>query len=315
MLQHTLAVRQAAVNAYSQAKRDISSATDRLLQHVPANEFPNRHAAEQFIRDVVEKCERTDSVANQYQDRPAPNPKKVSDAEALECCQALKRGIQKTITVTFSKEVINAAGKKKRSKYEEEFEVTEYCADITKACQQIPKLKETIEKHQVDPHHLLKRMYQVDKDLTTRRPDFKRPLSTDQKMERMLQASFNLYSLKADPEHFLKSICFIDEFAIWMVPGHQRGGVYCSAHDAGVHVVVPLPDIGPYKKIKMHILAAINWVLGAFWMEFTTGTTEIQRIHGEPPQPYRVSASSHTHWLRTVVLRHCTPICCSNHSL
>jgi hypothetical protein len=68
---------------------------------------------------------------------------------------------------------------------------------------------------------------------------------------------------------------YLDEFAIWMVPKKVRKKVYCDAHDAGVHYVVPLQTVQKKDKVKLRILLAVTWRLGACFMEFMTGTTDI----------------------------------------
>jgi hypothetical protein len=140
-------------------------------------------------------------------------------------------------------------------------------------------------------------MHQVDPLLVTRRRDFKRALTEQQRAERMAAAKRNLQRLAAEGDDFLERIAWIDEFAIWMVPKDTKERVYCDAHDEGVHMVVPMQSVKKADKVKLHILLAVNFRLGAFYMEYTTGTTPgpkgIRRLHNQHKGDYKVGDSSH----------------------
>lgn len=49
------------------------------------------------------------------------------------------------------------------------------------------------------------------------------------------------------------------------------------------------PHVGARKKIKVHLLAAVNAMLGPCFLEFTTGTTDIHRNWLPNPSLYGVS--------------------------
>jgi hypothetical protein len=54
--------------------------------------------------------------------------------------------------------------------------------------------------------------------------------------------------------------------------------VYCDAHDKGATYVLPCQHLQRGERIHVHVLAIVNPILGLSWLEFTTGTDDIQRI-------------------------------------
>ena len=70
--------------------------------------------------------------------------------------------------------------------------------------------------------------------------------------------------------------------------------MYCDAHDKGYRFVIPFKKLNPSQKIKVRILAAVNWHDGTFFLEFMSGTTNVcRRFNYEPGQTtqrtYKVS--------------------------
>jgi hypothetical protein len=68
--------------------------------------------------------------------------------------------------------------------------------------------------------------------------------------------------------------------------------VYADAHDRGFHHVIHHNQLHKNKKIKVRFIAAVNARSGKVYLEFTTGTTKIKRIHNVLPNstPYKVGA-------------------------
>lgn len=286
MPHYTVEQRNAAVAAHSQAFRNVPKAADILQREDPTFKGHSRKSIKKFIRRQVDKHERLHNVADQYKNRAPPNPKKVPDDEALRCAAILKAGYIATKTLTF--------GRRKGGKRREEVRVwREYYSGIREACLKEPYLYEVCNMRGVTPAHLLRRMHEVDPNLVMRRRDMKRALSPEQRAERMAAAKRNLEQLEAEGPAYVRHITWVDEFAIWMVAKKGCRQVYCDAHDEGVHVVVPLETVQKGDKVKLRILLAVNWRLGACFMEFMTGTSDIQRLHLQVKTPYKVSGSSH----------------------
>jgi hypothetical protein len=289
MPQATIEQRIAAVNAYSRAFRRWGAAAEILMQEDPYFREKGKTATIAFTKYQVHKIEKCNNPANQYSKRPPSNPKKVPDSVVRQCAAILKQGYQKSVTLTF--------GKRKRGVRQEEVrQYTEYYSNIKAACVHQPQLAQVCLQYNVSAAHLLRRMHQVDKQLVARRRDWKRALSQQQRDERMKAARSNLQRLAAEGLTFLQRVAWIDEFSIWMVPKDPHQKVYCDAHDEGVHMVVPMQSVTKGDKVKLHIVLAVNFQLGAFYMEYTTGTTEInkaiRRLHIQHKEPYKVGGSS-----------------------
>jgi hypothetical protein len=276
----------------------------QLYADLPAGTFKTEKAAIQFVRDQEHKMEKYGSVRSRYAQRRTPNPKKVPDDVALRCSDAFKKGYTREYRMSYKDDVPAKRPCKKKAKVTKTLTVKiayhDYYRDIRVACDLVPLLRETVDFYDVTPHHLLERMKQADPTLVVRSRDLKRWLSPPEMKKRVEGALRNLETLKTEGDSWLHSIVFVDEFALWMVPAEESRRVYCDVRDMGVHDVVPIVGLKGNKKVKIHILAAVNWHLGAFFMEFTTGTTDIERLHHEPAKPYKVSCCSSRHPLNSV---------------
>lgn len=281
--------RNAAVDAYSRAHENLAKATDSLRQEDPSWLTKDRRTTKQFIRRNAKKFHKLKTTADQYKGRTPPSPKKVPDKVAKDCAAFLKEGYIKTVHLTFGR-------RKNGVKREEVREYREYYNSINEACEMHPYLKKVLVERKVDAAHLLKRMHQVDPGLVIRKRDYKRALSEQQRRDRMAAAKRNRDQYEAEGDDFLNRTVWADEFAIWMVPKNSHRGVYCDAHDKGVHAVVPMRAVAKGDKVKLHILLAVNCKLGACFMEFTTGTTDpVKRLHVKPKRPYKVGGSGSSH--------------------
>jgi hypothetical protein len=217
MPHYTVQQRNAAVDAYSKAFRDVAKAADILREQNPYWMAQDKKTVEKFIKDQQDKLERLHDLADQYHKRPPPNPKKVSDDEARKCAAILKAGYKTEKTLTF--------GRMKNGKRREEVrEWREYYSSIHEACLMEPYLYEVCDKHLVSPAHLLKRMHEVDPNLVMRCRDMKRALSPEERDERRKAAKRNLEQYEREGSDFPRRIVYLDEFAIWMVPKNVRKG-------------------------------------------------------------------------------------------
>jgi hypothetical protein len=169
MVTYSLEQRMACVNAFSRAQRQPAAAADILMREDPFFSKMNKKAVKQVIKFQVKKAETKLTVAGQYASRPAPNPKKVPDDVALRAAKILKEGYYENITLTFGKRVSGL-------RPTEEREVKQYFTSIQSACQLHKGLRGVCKEYGVTPHHLLRRMHDVDKGLCRRRRDFKRAL-------------------------------------------------------------------------------------------------------------------------------------------
>lgn len=291
--QRPVSQRSAALKYYISNNRDVGKAAVELRRRFGASKFRTHHIAAQFVRSIWQKFEKYETVENRYAHRPPPNKKKLPDEVAVLAANILKSGFQKQVTVTFGAGSKKKRGSSKGKTTRETFTVRDYYDDIRVACKKVPQLHNICTEYQVTPQHLLMRMLAVDPNLVRRRRDYKRALSRQQRSERVKAAKLNLAQHETHPDSFLKGLVFVDEFGLWVVPEKHNKKVYCDAHDEGVHQVVPWAGLGPHGPVKIHVLAAVNWELGACFMEFTTGTTQLKRIHLDEVEPYRVSDCSH----------------------
>jgi len=163
-----------------------------------------------------------------------------------------------------------------------------YWTSIRKTCAECPLLKSIIKDYHVSPEYLLKRMHDVDPDLKYRSVDYKMDLLWEQKVARKLCALDLLHWLYTVP-NFLARVVWIDEVSIWLVSKNINVHVYADAHDEGVKHVVHCAGLRPGTKIKVRCLCAVNYLIGPMFLDFTTGTTDLQRIWAHPEKPYWVS--------------------------
>lgn len=216
------------------------------------------------------------------------NPRKVPDAVAKTCCEVLKQGhIVKQQTRDLSQPPV---------------EVHRYWTSIKVACQESAYLNSILIKYQVTPSALLRRMHQVDPKLRRRRLKMKWNLTAQQKQQRQGIARQLLTMVDTIP-NFLKRIFFIDECSIWLTASNVNVKVYADAHDDNASAVMHIPGLEPNTKIKVHIFAVVNALLGPFFIDFTTGTTQLRRRHIHPTAPFQVSKGWSVPRAETAVLR------------
>lgn len=175
---------------------------------------------------------------------------------------------------------------------ERKTEVHVWWTSIKVACRECSDLQDLCTKYDITPKQLLKRMRAVDPKLVRRRVDVKMDLTAEQKARRKAAAE-KLYKMFQHDPDMLHRIYFIDECKIWMsdlAAGAVK--VYCDAHDANVHAVLPckwMRKSKDNKPVKLHFVCAVNPVHGAVYCKFTTGTTDNLDHVGNPNTPYYVS--------------------------
>lgn len=162
-----------------------------------------------------------------------------------------------------------------------------YFTSLGQALDKCPALKGIYDKYNalcddVTPQTFMEGLYKWDPLLRTRLVHIKYALSDDLKAERKHRAE-TLYNRAQREADFLSRIFFVDECAICFDHEIRKGvHVYCDAHDKGYRFVIPFRKRNPNKKIKVKVMGAVNLVTGPVFMEFTTGTTDIKRLHNKP---------------------------------
>lgn len=147
-----------------------------------------------------------------------------------------------------------------------------------------PALKGIYEKYKeqcddVTPAEFMRALYKYDPLLRVRRVHIKYALDDDLKAARMQKARYFYSKANSEPD-WLKKIFFVDECAINFDHEIRKGvHVYCDAHDKGYRFVIPFEKLQPNKGIKMKVMGAVNMLTGPIFLEFTTGSTDVQRMH------------------------------------
>jgi hypothetical protein len=125
----------------------------------------------------------------------------------------------------------------------------------------------------------MRALYKYDPLLRERRVHIKYALDDELKDQRLHKARYFYGKANSDP-NWLKRIFFVDECAINFDHEIRKGvHVYCDAHDKGYRFVIPFEKLQPNKGIKVKVMGAVNMLTGPIFLEFTTGTTDVQRTH------------------------------------
>lgn len=273
-------VRTAALVSYYAAKYSGVRPEQHLRDMLDANEFEDIKAPSQFIRDVVTKWMHHGEVANLFSSRVSSQPKKVPDEVISKCATIIKDGYYVELLVAGGRgHVIGQATK---------HQVHRYYGSIKEACQKDEYLEGVIKEYGVTYDYMRTRLHEVDSSLTLRRVEFKYKLTEGQMLNRRMTAWSLLNAWRANPDCLL-DVWWMDETSMWIIDNENpTKRVWADAHDEGVRVVLSTPHIAAHRSIKVHLIAAVNAVLGPVWCDFTTGTTDIQRRTLGLNAPYKV---------------------------
>jgi hypothetical protein len=211
---------------------------------------------------------------------PVKKPRIIPDEVAKQCAVTLKQGYP----VWLQPRDLRMAP----------VEVRRYWTSIKTACAESEQLASVLRLYHATPNALLRRMHGVDPGLKWRRLKIKWDLNAQQKQERQTIAAQLLHLVRTVP-NFIERIFFIDECSIWLTSNNVDVHVYADAHDANVSEVMHIPGLGPGVKIKVKVFAVVNVLLGPVFLDFTTGTTGLQRRHIHPTEPFRVSQGLDLH--------------------
>jgi hypothetical protein len=177
--------------------------------------------------------------------------------------------------------------------------VHRYYATVAAAVKHCPELRGLRDKYHLTNKKLLYYMKTADPKLLRRRVHIKYGFDKEELAERQRRANSLWQKCDHDPS-WLDRTYFIDECSIWIDNEMSKGiKVYVDAHDRGFHHVIHYDKLHKNKKIKVRFIAAVNATHGAAYLEFTTGTTKIQRVHNTLPAdpqhgPYKVNVCKHS---------------------
>lgn len=211
------------------------------------------------------------------QDRKRSGRKpKITKATLTQCCEVLKAGY------TVWEPAVGTFGHR-------------YWATIKDAVygpSSNPFLAWVCTQHGVTPELLQKRLHRHDPNLAHKHLSFKKALSPQQVFERQWVASRLLQLSLAQPT-LLNRAWWVDECAITFSGNDLKTvKVYCDRRSAAAQATHAIYRNIPgtrYRTITVRIIAAVNAHLGPVYMEFTTGTTDINR-RVLPNITYKVSA-------------------------
>ena len=273
-------VRTAAVEAFIHEDYDADRALAVLKQQLKGTTFSRCRAPKVFIKAQYQKFKTRGSVLDNYgRKRKTPGPGTV-DELALRAAKILKSGYQSTQEIPAEK----------KNQPPRVVPVHTFWGTMKEAVERSVGLKELLEAAGITAKALLRRMEKADPSLVRRTLWYKLHHTPGTIADRMRVSHSNLERAAAEPD-FLRRVVWIDEATIWLVNNrHCKRRVWCDAHDWDTHRVVKCPMMAKGKPVKVHIMCAVNYELGPFFIEFTTGTHGIRRLHIEE-KVYRVSGT------------------------
>lgn len=173
-----------------------------------------------------------------------------------------------------------------------------YFTSVAHACECVTQLRAIRDKHGLSNEELLELMKKADPGLRRRRLQLKHGFSPEECSQRRKRATSLLARFAREPDWAIRTY-FIDESTIILARKQGRGlHVWCDTHDTAFHDTASESLPSGYQAIRVHFIAAVNAVFGPVYLEFTTGTTDIQRFHNKIPLeqhgPYKVRACSHS---------------------
>lgn len=172
--------------------------------------------------------------------------------------------------------------------------VHRYYQTVPRACRLCPELKAIRDKYKLTNKQLYNAMKAADPNLARHTVRIKYGF-TKAELHNRVQRATSLFDRCDHEPDWRDRTYFVDECGIWIDSEATKGSrVYCDAHDKGYQSVIHYEQLPKSTKIKVRFVAAVNPVHGAVYLEFTTGTTNIRRVHNMLPTnpqhgPYKVS--------------------------
>ena len=261
-IRHPVNVRINAVRAFLKNEGSLRMAIASLRGLSTKQEYRRIRNPSNFIRNNAKKFLKYGIVLDRFVKRAHSKPPIVPDDVARKAAALVKEGYKTEVEVPLPGPLVGT----------EKIQLQLFYGSITEAVEREPQLAAILKKYDVNSHQLLQRMCAVDPSMARRVVHFKMAHTYQQRYARQQQAAANLQAAAADP-NWLRRIVWVDECCIWLVQGSQISKkVWAAAHDERVHAVIPCPLLGSTKPVKVRVIAAVNYHLGAFFMEFTTGT-------------------------------------------
>lgn len=245
-----------------------------------------------FKDNPVTICERVPDFLKRWfncfletgdvQDAPrAGRPPKVPDAEARHAAEIFCGGYTTTINVDGT-----------------QVPQRKYYGSMVDAIAKDPRLQSKVQQLGVTAAQLLRAIHRVAPEVQQRSVNFRHMLSPAEKAHRFSTAAGLLARNQTDPS-LLDSMVFIDETTI-LTHGLKREHikVWVNTSDTTFKDFTGVPG-KPSAPVKAHVIAAVSAhpfyaaTNGLVYMEFTTGTTNIKRLHnwrqdGSTTTPYYV---------------------------
>ena len=238
---HDQAARAAAADVWVHRKGSLTRADWKHMRHEFRLKCPYLNLArpDKFIKQWGQAWETRHSV--EFVKRAGPQPK-FDDGTARQAAAAFKAG---NAGVHFTS-------------------IKEATAPTTGH----PFLKDLVDRG-CSARTVLKRIKQVDPNLTKKTEQLKWVFSAQQKADRREAAKWCLERLSTDKK-FLHAVAFTDHMTIYCMPARRT--VWCDKRD---DVTVVHASVGRGKKVvKLGFYIAVNAVVGGVAIVFTTGTTD-----------------------------------------
>jgi hypothetical protein len=150
------------------------------------------------------------------------------------------------------------------------------------------------DKYNLTCKQLLYHMKLADPKLRRHRIRMKRPVADDWLHRRMVRGQSLYNRCQTDPG-WRERCHFVDECSVWIDEVALGGvSVWCGADDKTFHQAIHYNNAANSQPVKVRFIAVVNPKHGAVYLEFTTGTHDIVRLHNQVPNnpahgPYRVS--------------------------
>lgn len=144
---------------------------------------------------------------------------------------------------------------------------------IEDAMRHSPAVNELVEQAGVQPRTVLARLFAADPNLVWRSVDVKRQFTAQQLQDRQACAR----ALLALHPSAISNTTFIDCATFYLRCSHLQQWVLCDEEEFQDHPPKTLPPEALCLKGQLRVIAAVHPVLGLVWLDFVSGTTDIQR--------------------------------------
>lgn len=235
------------------------------------NMFPDQQASlAESDADFVKRWWQTFKATGALEDAPrAGRPRKIPDAMAIEAAQIISRGYTVETTVRQQRVVEH-----------------KYFSTVAEAVEHNDTLRGMLNQLHATPEQLLAAMHRAAPELVHRRVSFRHQLSVAEKAKRVTVSRDLLARYTAD-HTLLQRMVFIDETTI-QTHGLKRDHieVWVNNSDPSFHDFHGVPGKA-WDPVKVHVIAAVSSHSayedhgGLVYMDFTTGTTDINRRHNK----------------------------------